>query len=197
MSNALNRKTLVLNKAWTAIRIVSVKDAICEVFKDKARILDPKTFVLCTFDDWFQRGAEDGSGIQTIHGVFAPPTIIVLLTYDRIPPMLVQMSRRNLYVRDNFTCQYCGATPGTRELSIDHVVPKSQGGITSWENCVLACTSCNSKKGHRSLKSSNMHLLHEPKRPEWSFKFASRSSEYNSDWATFISDEYWTVTLTD
>ena len=71
-------------------------------------------------------------------------------------------------LRDRETCQYCGARPGTRELTIDHVVPRVQGGVSSWENCVLACMDCNRRKANRTPEEARMALLERPVKPRWS-----------------------------
>ena len=78
------------------------------------------------------------------------PEVIVLAEYDRLPTAAVTFSRRNIFKRDHWTCQYCGAQPGSEELTIDHVLPRSQGGISTWENCVLACVACNKRKADRT-----------------------------------------------
>ena len=71
------------------------------------------------------------------------PEVITLTGYERLPSAAVAFSRRNIYKRDHYTCQYCGVRPGTEELTIDHVVPRAQGGESRWDNCVLACLACN------------------------------------------------------
>ncbi|MFX7620976.1 HNH endonuclease signature motif containing protein, partial [Acinetobacter baumannii] len=78
------------------------------------------------------------------------PEIILLSKYDKLPAQRVHFSRRTLYHRDNNTCQYCSKKFSTSDLNIDHVLPRSQGGRSSWENCVLACFKCNSKKANRT-----------------------------------------------
>lgn len=78
------------------------------------------------------------------------PEVIVLTSYDRLPSNAVTFSRRNIFKRDRFTCQYCGKQPGSEELTIDHVLPRAQGGTSTWENCVLACIECNAKKADRT-----------------------------------------------
>ena len=74
----------------------------------------------------------------------------MLAEYDRLPTAAVSFSRRNIFKRDHWTCQYCGRQPGGDELTIDHVVPRSQGGVSTWENCVLACIDCNKRKADRT-----------------------------------------------
>ena len=76
--------------------------------------------------------------------------MITLTEYDRVPANAVTFSRRNIYKRDRYTCQYCGVQPGSEELTIDHVLPRSRGGTSTWENCVLACLECNKRKADRT-----------------------------------------------
>ena len=78
------------------------------------------------------------------------PEVVALAGYDRLPEAAVAFSRRNIFKRDHYTCQYCGVQPGTEELTIDHVIPRSQGGTSTWENCVLACVACNKQKADRT-----------------------------------------------
>jgi len=89
------------------------------------------------------------------------PSVVVLKDYVK-PQKRVAFTRFNLFLRDEFSCQYCGATG---DLTFDHVVPRSRGGITSWENVVAACSKCNLKKGARSLKQANMSLRKPPRQP--------------------------------
>ena len=122
------------------------------------------------------------------------PEVITLRNYDRVPENRVTFSRRNVFKRDRFTCQYCGTQPGSEELTIDHVVPRSQGGETSWENCVLACVQCNSTKADRTPERAGMPLRRRPVRPVWRPLYASRSIRIDS-WARFVSEAYWNVEL--
>ena len=104
----------------------------------------------------------------------------------------VRFSRSNLYLRDLFQCQYCGEQPGTEELSIDHVTPRSHGGLTTWENCVLACVKCNTKKANRTPEQANMKLLKVPRKPRINIL---RCDFKVKDWETFLGASYWLVEL--
>ena len=122
------------------------------------------------------------------------PEVIVLAEYDRLPQAAVSFSRRNIFKRDRWTCQYCGLQPGGSELTIDHVVPRAQGGQSTWDNCVLACEDCNMRKADRTPKQAKMKLLSEPKRPRWTPIYARESIRIAS-WSKFISEAYWNVEL--
>jgi 5-methylcytosine-specific restriction endonuclease McrA len=118
----------------------------------------------------------------------------VLAGYNRLPTAAVAFSRRNIHKRDHWTCQYCGRQPGGAELTIDHVVPRSQGGVSTWENCVLACIDCNKHKADRTPAQARMKLHREPVRPAWKPLYA-RTSERMMSWSKFISEAYWNVPL--
>src|SRR5690606_34575218 len=98
---------------------------------------DPADFRQYTWDDWTRlRPNENEPVIRTNSFQLRVPEVITLTTYDRVPTNSVTFSRRNVFKRDRFTCQYCGSQPGSSELTIDHVVPRAQGGTSSWDNCV-------------------------------------------------------------
>jgi 5-methylcytosine-specific restriction endonuclease McrA len=117
------------------------------------------------------------------------------MIYDGMPRRNVPFSRRNLYRRDKFTCQYCGNRPGSEELTIDHIVPRSLGGRTSWSNCVLACVECNKRKANRSPREASMHLRKQPKIPHWSWDVEVALGHRKASWEQFLADRYWNVEL--
>jgi 5-methylcytosine-specific restriction endonuclease McrA len=114
------------------------------------------------------------------------PEVITLARYDRLPSTAITFSRRNVAKRDHYTCQYCGAQPGGEAITIDHVVPRSQGGTSSWTNCVAACEDCNARKGDRTPDQAGMKLRHRPVRPEWKPFYAAQGVSIES-WARFVN----------
>ena len=106
--------------------------------------------------------------IPIVGGALRVPRVLHLQRYDRAPRMAVRLTRRNLMLRDQHQCQYCARRPTTRELNVDHVVPRSRGGSDSWENLVTSCRSCNLKKGWRTPEEAGMTLLRAPQKPRWS-----------------------------
>ncbi len=124
------------------------------------------------------------------------PRIIRLLGYDRLPRHDVKFNRRNVYARDRSQCQYCGRRYTTSELSLDHVVPRSQGGAASWTNLVACCLKCNVKKGGRTPEQARMYLIREPIKPKRSpvITIKLADSRYHS-WKQFLSNAYWNVEL--
>ena len=123
------------------------------------------------------------------------PEVILLSSYGGVPRTEVAFSRRNLYRRDGFCCQYCNRSYAPSKLSIDHVLPRSRGGRTTWENCVLACVRCNRKKGSRLPHEVGMHLLHKPVRPNWTPMLELPLGRVRQSWERFVSDRYWDIQL--
>lgn len=168
MYSTLEEPTLVLNRHWTAVNVVSVRRALVLVCRDAARIIAPDTFEIHDFSSWIgQRIGNAEPVIRLVSSAIRVPEVIVLRHSDRPAIAHVPFTRKNLYRRDQNTCQYCGKRPGVERLSIDHIVPKSAGGVTSWLNCVLACVACNLRKSNKTLEESGMSLLRSPTRPKW------------------------------
>ena len=120
-------------------------------------MVDPNDYQLYTWADWSRLGPREGEQfIQAVRLRLRVPEVVALTGYDRLPMGAVTFSRRNVFKRDHYTCQYCGAQPGSEELTIDHVLPRSQGGMSSWENCVLACMACNKRKADRTPEQARM-----------------------------------------
>ena len=116
------------------------------------------------------------------------PEVVCLSRYDRLPGTAVTFSRRNVAKRDHHTCQYCGAQPGWEQVTIDHVVPRSQGGASSWTNCVAACVACNARKADRTPEQAGMRLRSHPARPEWKPLYAAHNVRIPS-WTRFLPSE--------
>ena len=112
-----------------------------------------------------------------------------------MPRLQVAFSRRNLYRRDDHRCQYCGRRGKSGDLSIDHVLPRSRGGMSSWENCVLACVACNHRKADRLPEEIGWQLLKKPIEPTWAPTFEAPVGRVRISWEKFISERYWNVTL--
>jgi 5-methylcytosine-specific restriction endonuclease McrA len=134
--------------------------------------------------------------VRTVRSSLAVPKIIRVLGYHRIPRQEVKLNRRNIFARDHNTCQYCGRKFSTSDLSLDHVVPRSQGGGNSWQNIVCCCLRCNVRKGGRTPFQAGIKLIQEPVKPKrhaiLGVRFAGR--KYSS-WQHFLDDAYWNVEL--
>ena len=190
MSSVLSDPCLVLNRNWQPVTFLPVKVAIVTAMRDMASVLDPVSYYLMTFEDWCETKPEDGRWITTAHDPVPAPEVIVLKKYEERPPRAASFSRPNLYRRDDYTCQYCGeALPG-RELQIEHVVPRSRGGPTTWENCVAACESCNQRKADKTPSEAGMKLKTNPSRPNWTPRLAiPRDQPIRSSWEPFLLKE--------
>jgi 5-methylcytosine-specific restriction endonuclease McrA len=205
-SSALDASVLVLNRLYMAVHVISVRRAFCLLCKELAEVVTFEDGYYQSYDfaSWREvsearsrfKGPDDDF-IRTVHFEIQAPRIIRLLGYDRLPRQRVKFNRRNLFARDSNRCQYCGKRFPTSELSLDHVVPRSRGGGSSWVNIVCACLKCNVRKGGRTPREAGMSLIREPIEPKTSpvleIKLSHR--KYNS-WKTFLDHAYWSVELT-
>ena len=143
-------QTLLLNITYEPLRVISWKKAITLMCLDKVEMVEQ-----------YER---------YIHGVSLSvplPAVVRLLSRVKRLRQEVTFSKKNVYLRDQGQCQYCGRPLQPKEITYDHVIPRSQGGSTSWENVVTSCVHCNGKKGGRTPKQAQMRLLTAPRRPEW------------------------------
>jgi len=185
----LDERTLVLNRNWVPIGTTSVRTAICLIYREAARAVHPEDYSVHDFD------SEEEPCIRTVSLRLKVPEVVLLTEYDRFPRRKVTFSRRNIYRRDRQTCQYCGARPPIEELSVDHVLPRSRGGRSSWTNCVLACLRCNRRKANRTCEEAGIKPLRPPDEPAWTPCIAIPLGRRRTSWEQFIAHEYWNVEL--
>jgi 5-methylcytosine-specific restriction endonuclease McrA len=190
---------LVLNRNYQPVHVTTVKRAFSLLYQGVAKAIDTE-YRLYEFDDWAALSATEDC-ITTINRTIRVPRVLVLSAYEYLPRGRVRFSRLNIYARDHDTCQYCARQLPRSELNLDHVVPRSQGGKTSWENVVCSCVPCNLKKGGRTPAQAGMKLLKVPMRPRWTpfFRGASRRVTYR-EWLPFLNmadASYWNVELLD
>jgi len=212
----LSRQTLVLNRNWQPVGVASVARSLTLVASERARIVDTADFQQYTWADWAKMIPQgDEQFVQSVAFRIRVPEVITLMSYDRVPTNVVSFSRRNIYKRDRYSCQYCGRqgrfageqhrdfdTPvslrneclSIEEMTLDHVVPRSRGGTSTWENCVLACLDCNKRKANRTPSEAHMPLRKMPVRPTWKPLYARHDVRIES-WSKFLSEAYWTVEL--
>ena len=202
MSKTMQQKCLVLNKSWTPIGTVSLKRAIIMLWSDdngipKARIIDHESYAPMTWDDWakLQLVATD-EVIRASNAHFRVPKVILLSSYDKMPQPKMHFSRRSLFKRDKMTCQYCGKRFVTDDLTVDHVIPKSQGGRSVWENCVTSCVDCNARKAARTPEQAKMPLLKIPKKPRIEL-IRYHTLKPVKSWEAFLGEAYWNVSIED
>lgn len=219
-NDGLNAKVLVLNKLYVAVRVVSAKRAFCLLLNNIAEIVHvdytaagvhdgaradagSARYINYDFESWLQISElqrqfepDRHDWVKTVRFEIAVPRIIRLLGYDRLPEQTVKLNRRNLFARDRNQCQYCGRHFPTSELSIDHVNPRSLGGLDSWENLVCACIRCNARKGGRTPEQAGMKMIRRPERPRRNPLITIRlGNEKYSSWKTFLDHAYWSVEL--
>ena len=144
-------RVLVLNATYEPLSTVSVQRAIVLLLKEKAELVE--------------------SAAERLHAVCTSlpvPLVIRLVYYVRIPhPVVLSPTRKSVALRDNYTCQYCGAAPGRALLTLDHILPRSRGGQTTWDNVVAACRACNMRKGNRTPEEAGLVLRKHPGRPHY------------------------------
>ena len=191
----LQRPTLVLNRNWQPVNIISVARSMSMVYRGTARVVDPNSYQLFQWQDWSEIPVVEGEPyVQAVSQRFRIPEVIALKDFDKLPISLVTFNRRNIFKRDRYTCQYCGKQPDRQELTIDHVLPRSRNGTSTWENCVLACIGCNRRKADRLPVEAGMRLRNEPIQPRWTPAYSRHSVQMQS-WRSFISNAYWDAEL--
>ena len=206
-NSALSSSVLVLNRHYAAVRVISARRAFCLLFKGIAEIVaaEDDAWQSYDFESWrevseyrarFERDQHEW--VRCVRFELAVPRIVRLLVYDRLPRREVKFTRRNIYARDRNRCQYCGHRFPTSELSLDHVIPRSQGGGTDWANIVCCCVKCNVRKGGRTPEEARMRLITEPVKPKRSPVITLRlSSRKYASWRQFLDAAYWNVELRD
>lgn len=186
MSDHLNWPTLVLNRNWMPVHVTHSQRAVSLLYRELAQAVDPNTYQAYGWEEWIEREPEDDE--PTISGPsvsLAIPQIIVLGRFDRLPKVKVAYSKRNVFRRDAYTCQYCGCQPPRSELTIDHVIPRSRGGASDFHNCVSSCTPCNRKKADREPHQAGMRLARQPRVPGWSPGYHHFTERFPS-WSPFL-----------
>jgi len=157
---------LVLNMDYSPINVTTLQRGFNLVFLGKAEILEHGELPITTDSKTFHR-----------------PTVIRLLRYVSVPFKKVQLTRQNIFRRDDYTCLYCGDK--NNNLTIDHVYPKSRGGKNSWKNFATACFDCNVRKGNRTPEEAGLVLLHEPFVPSYLY-FVKKMDRVHKQWQNYV-----------
>lgn len=161
---------LVLNATYEPLSIISVKRAVVLLLKEKAELIEAAQAKLRSENFSLPR-----------------PLVIRLVYFVKIPHRIsLPVTRRGILARDHYTCQYCGTMPSRKDLTIDHVLPRSRGGKTTWENVVAACDKCNGRKGSRTPIEANMMLLSLPRRPRYIAIVALANVEAREAWGKYM-----------
>jgi 5-methylcytosine-specific restriction endonuclease McrA len=166
---------LVLNASLQPLSVIPERRLIVLLSKQKVAFVDDRARQLIEECIESRRLATD------------EPVIVQLLTNVRVPRMMLRPTRANILLRDEETCQYCGKH--MRELTLDHVIPRSRGGQSTWENLVACCRACNARKGNRLPKEVGMHLIRLPRQlnHEYASFFLLRYPRLREAYESFLS----------
>jgi len=205
MVGVLDRRVLVLDGSWRPVDVTNVLGALCKVCKGNAVIVDPD-YTLFGFEEWVEnwqdavKAAEMAEkGVPLIRSrsfSIPPPEVIRLVRKVRFWRRRAKLCRKAIFARDRNICQYCGKKLPASKLNIDHVIPKSKGGGTTWENLVLSCVKCNHQKDDKTLKQAGLKLLRQPSEPHWAV--VNRRGilrDPPKSWEDFLGTMYWDVEL--
>lgn len=189
------RRVLVLNRNWQAVNIAGVKRAFSLLWQDHARVINTFDGEYTPMDaaEWLEYSAQykgDADAavrIRTVKMEILLPKILLLRSYDRLPITEIKFNRYNVFVRDNFTCQYSGIRCRASELTLDHVIPRERGGRTNWENIVTCRRDINERKANRLPHEAGLRLLKKPKKPQWRpFVALAAASGVDTAWRQFL-----------
>jgi 5-methylcytosine-specific restriction endonuclease McrA len=180
---------LVLNRSFVPIHITGLKRAVNLLCLDVAHGVDDE-YQTYAWEDLIEGLIPDEKklhfySVPTILREILVPKVLMLQEFDRRPPQSIKFSRNQIFLRDKNTCQYCGKSFPKQRLNLDHVLPRTQGGKTSWENVVASCHHCNRRKGGRTPTQAGMHLLAQPHRPRIS-PMLNILSAANPSWELFL-----------
>jgi 5-methylcytosine-specific restriction endonuclease McrA len=195
----LNSKVLVLNRSYLPVHVTSVKRAFALLYQGVAKAVDEQYHTF-DFDSWRDLAIETRhERLSLVDGFIRVPRVLLLSAYERVPKRHVRFSRFNIFARDGNTCQYCNRRLPRTELNLDHVIPRSRGGTSTWENIVCSCHHCNRKKGGRTPDEARMALIRKPRRPAWTpVSTEMFSLKHYREWMPYLSQvdsAYWNTEL--
>ncbi len=195
-----NSHVLVLNKSFLPVHVTTVRRAFCLLYAGIAKAVNAQ-YETFDYESWSHISIErNDETVGLVDRVIKVPRVILLIAYDRMPKRRVRFSRYNIFARDKNTCQYCGRRFSRSELNLDHVIPRSQGGTSTWENVVCSCQQCNRQKGGRTPNQARMKLIAHPRRPAWTPPInVSLREVMRREWAPFldfmVDVSYWNTEL--
>lgn len=203
MEAALSEPVLVLNRLWQAVNVIAARRAFSLLASGHAKVVhgEDEQFALFSMLDWMDFSKDNPpvselEMVRTVRTQIRIPKIILLSVFDRVPRKELKLTRRHVFERDRFTCQYCGEKLPSEELNLDHVIPRHYGGKTTWENIVCSCVPCNSRKANRLPHEARMRLIRKPSAPKWRpvISLAARGKKHDA-WKHFLDVAYWNVEL--
>ena len=160
-------RVLVLNQDYTPLTVCSVNRTFLLVFMNKADLLT----------------ADKDEVLRSISQVFPKPSVIKIKRYINVPYRGVVLTRNNVFKRDGYQCQYCGTS---KDLTLDHVIPRSKGGKSTWTNLITACKRCNAKKGDYSLEKVGMKLFNVPTKPSYIMFLKDGNGNLKDEWRQYL-----------
>lgn len=163
----MDGKVLVLNQDFSPLAICSVNRAFLLVFLEKAELLEH----------------DDLNTIHTISDSYKKPTVIKINRYINVPYRGVVLTRQNLFKRDGNSCQYCGSK---EDLTVDHLIPRSRGGRSVWDNLVTACKPCNSRKGDMNPDQVGLTLKRQPFKPTYLMFLKNTMGDMRKEWHSYL-----------
>ena len=197
----LNAAVLVLNRSYLPVHVTTVRRAFSLLYQGLAKAVNEQ-YETFDFDSWraLAVSVEDDT-VGVVGGAIRVPRVILLQAFDRVPRRHVRFSRINIYGRDQNTCQYCGTRFPRSELNLDHVVPRSQGGRSTWDNVVCSCLKCNRRKGGRTPVQAGVRLIRKPEKPRWTPIMGVLGGRQGyPEWRPFLSivdASYWNAELVE
>ena len=166
--NVLSAKVLVLNQSYEPISVCSAQKALLLLFLTKAELVEHRAAL----------------AVRTCREAYPFPSVIRLSAYLRMPFKKIELSRKNILRRDNFTCQYCGTKQPP--LTVDHIIPRSRGGPDQWDNLTSACLRCNNRKGNRTPDEASMQLLTVPRKPHHVLFLKHYAGKVDDSWRPYL-----------
>ena len=197
----LNASVLVLNRSYLPIHVTSARRAFSLLYQGIAKAVNEQ-YETFDFDSWAELSVRtEDEGIGVVGGWIRVPRVILLQAFDKVPKRHVRFSRINIYARDRNMCQYCGKRYLRSELNLDHVIPRTLGGRSTWTNVACSCIGCNRRKGGRTPSQAGMRLIRKPSRPRWSPVLSVvNGREGYPEWRPFLSivdASYWNAELVE
>jgi 5-methylcytosine-specific restriction endonuclease McrA len=169
MMNLTSASVLILNRCWQAIHVKSAAEALSMMYVGNATGLDITGYdnmIPYKWENWVSLPFDEKSDyISTVRGQIKVPKVIVLCEYDKVPRRRPKFSSKAIWNRDEGICQYTGRKLTPNEANIDHILPRSKGGRTTWTNCVLSHKEVNHKKGNKTPEEAGLRLIRQPYEP--------------------------------
>jgi 5-methylcytosine-specific restriction endonuclease McrA len=207
VGDPLASSVLVLNRLYLAVHVIGVRRAFGLLYRELAEVIHLEdgrftNYDFCAWQEISELRCEakqpDDDWVQAVNFEIQVPRVVRLLAYDRLPKQQLHLNRRNVLARDGHRCQYCARHLPTHQLSIDHVIPRSRGGVTSWENVVCACLPCNIRKGGRTPHEARMKLVRRPAKPQRNpWLLAKLANPKYASWMTWLEAVNWDIGAKD